>query len=98
MIYAAVTVYHLRQHLYGALSASDARARHLYSSGGLTALPLWQRIVYFSYSTLTTLGYDDIILCSAWTRFLAGLEAMLGLLYLAVISGRSIGQSQLKAS
>ena len=52
-----------------------------------TPLP-WQRMVYFSYSTLTTLGYGDITPVSPWAQSISSLEAILGLLYIAIILGR----------
>ncbi len=61
------------------------------ASGGLEVPVVWQRMVYFSYSTLTTLGYGDITPRSAWAQSLAAVEAMLGLLYIAVIIGRLVG-------
>lgn len=53
-------------------------------------------MVYFSYSTLTTLGYGDILPHSALAQSLVAVEAMLGLLYIAVIIGRLVGRFQLK--
>ncbi|MGB3586999.1 MAG: potassium channel family protein [Tunicatimonas sp.] len=50
----------------------------------------WQRIVYFSYSTLTTLGYGDITPTSAWAQSISSVEAMIGLLYIAIILGRLV--------
>lgn len=55
-------------------------------------------MVYFSYSTLTTLGYGDILPRSAWAQSLAALAATLGLLYIAVIIGRLVGRIEPKAS
>ena len=52
-----------------------------------TPLP-WQHMIYFSYSTLTTLGYGDITPVSPWAQSISSLEAILGLLYIAVILGR----------
>ena len=46
---------------------------------------------YFSYVTLTTLGYGDITPISAPARSLSLLEAMMGQLYLAVLIARLVG-------
>ena len=55
---------------------------------------------YYSYVTLTTLGYGEITPISAPARSFALLEAMLGQLYLAVLIARLVGihiaQSQAK--
>ncbi len=48
----------------------------------------WQHMIYFSYSTLTTLGYGDITPVSPWAQSISSLEAILGLLYIAIILGR----------
>jgi hypothetical protein len=57
---------------------------------------------YFSYVTLTTLGYGDITPISTPARSLALLEAMVGQLYLAVLVARLVGlhisQSMMKKS
>jgi len=57
---------------------------------------------YYSYVTLTTLGYGDITPISAPARSLSLLEAMMGQLYLAVLVARLVGlhisQSMMKKS
>lgn len=58
--------------------------------GSMEAPLLWQRIVYFSYSTLTTLGYGDISPVSPWAQSLVAIESMAGLLYIAIIIGRLV--------
>jgi voltage-gated potassium channel Kch len=47
--------------------------------------------MYFSYTTLTTLGYGDIVPVSQIARTLATLEAITGQLYLAVLVARLVG-------
>ena len=47
--------------------------------------------VYYSYVTLTTLGYGDIVPVSSYAKSLAILEAITGVMYLAVIIGRFVG-------
>jgi voltage-gated potassium channel len=41
-------------------------------------------LLYFSLVTLTTLGYGDIVPIGAEVRMLAGLEAAVGVLYVAI--------------
>jgi hypothetical protein len=48
-------------------------------------------VLYFSFATLTTLGYGDIVPVSAIARTLATLEAITGQLYLAVLVARLVG-------
>jgi hypothetical protein len=51
----------------------------------------WQSFVYYSYSTLTTLGYGDILPVTFWARSIASLEAIIGVLYLTIIMARLVG-------
>jgi hypothetical protein len=48
-------------------------------------------VLYFSFVTLTTLGYGDIVPTSPISRMLAGIEAITGQLYLAVLVARLVG-------
>jgi hypothetical protein len=48
-------------------------------------------VLYFSFATLTTLGYGDIVPTAPLTRMLASLEAVAGQLYLAVLVARLVG-------
>ena len=45
---------------------------------------------YFSYITLSTVGYGDITPVSKVARMLAATEAMTGLLYVAVLISRLV--------
>ncbi len=54
------------------------------------AIP-WQTFVYYSYATLTTLGYGDIVPVTHWARSAATLEAVIGVLYTAIIMARLVG-------
>ncbi len=48
-------------------------------------------LTFFSFVTLTTVGYGDIIPWSAHARSLAMLEAVTGIMYPAVLIGRLVG-------
>jgi Ion channel len=48
------------------------------------------RAFYFSYSTMTTVAYGDIIPLSNAARMLATLEAMTGMLYVALLIARLV--------
>ena len=54
--------------------------------GGYSVYP-----IYYSYVTLTTLGYGDIIPTNSITRMLAASEALIGQLYIAVLVARLVG-------
>ena len=45
---------------------------------------------YFSFITLSTVGYGDITPVSRIARWLAAMEAMTGLLYVAVLIARLV--------
>ena len=51
----------------------------------------WNQFVYFSFSTLTTLGYGDIVALSPFARTLSVLAAVTGVMYKAMIIARLVG-------
>ncbi len=64
------------------------------SLGNISGLGEEERLgacVYFSYVTLTTLGYGDIMPLTSQTRSLALSEAIIGQLYLAALVARIVG-------
>ena len=52
--------------------------------------PILPTFVYFSFVTLTTVGYGDIIPVHPMVRSLANLEALVGQLYPAILIGRLV--------
>jgi hypothetical protein len=52
---------------------------------------VFSEMYYFSFVTLTTLGYGDILPVSQLARSLATMEAILGQLYLAVVIASLVG-------
>jgi len=51
----------------------------------------WPDLYYFSFVTMTTLGYGDITPQSPVARSMATLEAISGVMFLAVLIGRLVG-------
>ncbi len=51
----------------------------------------WSDLLYYSYATLTTLGYGDVIPITSHARSLAVIEAIIGVMYLATIISRLVG-------
>jgi hypothetical protein len=52
--------------------------------------PVRQTLMYFSFVTMTTLGYGDVAPVSGFARFLAVLEALVGQVYLVVLLARLV--------
>ncbi|MCJ7557262.1 MAG: potassium channel family protein [Gammaproteobacteria bacterium] len=94
MIYGAVSVYMLIglafAFVYAGLAGLDPE-----SFSGLDQGPgardLFLQIIYFSFVTLSTLGYGDILPVSDLARPLAYAEAIAGQLYLTVLVARLVG-------
>jgi len=56
----------------------------------MTAEKGWTEFLYFSFATLTTLGYCDISPSAAFVRIWAVMEAVTGVLYLAILVARLV--------
>lgn len=54
----------------------------------------WQKLYYFSYTTLTTLGYGDILPVSSLAQSLATSETIVGVLYTSVMIARLVSLYQ----
>jgi hypothetical protein len=59
-----------------------------FAAGG-TPIP-WHKLLYFSLTTITTLGYGDILPTSPFARIWATMEAVTGVLYIAVLVARLV--------
>jgi len=61
--------------------------------GPTTLVPLMQDtiILYYSFETLTTVAYGDVLPLTAPARFFSVSEALVGQLYLAVLVARFVG-------
>ncbi len=93
VLYAAVAVYLLLGAIfvpmYGLLQTvrPGSFVDNTYPAG----LVQWQQLLYYSYVTLTTVGYGDVLPVSWWARSLATAEAIIGVLYLAILMARLVG-------
>ena len=54
----------------------------------------WSEFLYFSFATLTTLGYGDITPVNSYGRSLSLLEAVTGVLYIAIMIARLVSLYQ----
>ena len=66
--------------------AEDGAAGSMRFGGETSIFPL-----YYSFVTMTTLGYGDIVPTSSPARMFAAIEALVGQLYLAVLVARLVG-------
>lgn len=51
----------------------------------------WQQMIYYSYVTLTTVGYGDITPTGFYAQAFAAFEAILGVLYTVLLLSRLVG-------
>lgn len=51
----------------------------------------WQQLLYYSYVTLTTLGYGDIIPIGHYAQAFAAFQAIIGTLYTVLLLSRLVG-------
>ncbi len=82
--------------LYTMVGAITPKAFNGLSVAARTSLP--SDLVYFSFTTLTTVGYGDIVPVHPLARSLSNLEAIIGQLYPATLLARlvSLGQGPLR--
>ena len=74
--------------LYGMVAALQPRAFYLDPLTNLHALPDRFDFIYYSFATMTSLGATGITAVSGPARSLTVIEAILGVLYLAVLIAR----------
>ena len=59
-----------------------------------TAVPAeirWRTLIFFSFMTLTTIGYGDITPVTAQAQSLVAIQGTIGVLYVAVLVARIVG-------
>lgn len=100
VLYAATTVYLLLGAIfvpiYGIIETVTFAQTDGHHAFTLPALEIgqvfpWQDFYYYSYVTLTTLGYGDILPVTYVAKSMVTLEAIIGVLYVAVIMARLMG-------
>jgi hypothetical protein len=66
---------------------------HHFDAHAFSAVAGWSDscLFYFSFATLTTLGYGDILPINRFAMVLANLEAIVGQLYIAIFVARLVG-------
>jgi hypothetical protein len=100
VLLAAISIYLLLGGFFGVLFAILEASTFLltgqnaFIEGGIGvtgSITPWQTTLYYSYTTLTTLGYGDVLPVSAWARSLASVEAIVGVMYTTIIMARLVG-------
>jgi voltage-gated potassium channel Kch len=96
-----INVYLLLVFLFALVHASiEVLAHGSYTIGGQALIDhvdtqydgrAFPAIIYFSVTTLTTLGYGDIVPAGEAARTATSLEALVGQLYIAIFIGRLVG-------
>jgi hypothetical protein len=74
--------------LYGMVAAIQPRAFYLDPQTNLHAIPNRFDFIYYSFATMVSLGAGGITAVSAPARSLSVIEAIIGVLYLAVLIAR----------
>ena len=97
-VYGAIALYLLLglawAEIYSLIVAIDPNAfSATIEASAKTASFLTETAIYYSFVTLTTLGYGDIVPLSAPAKFLSILEAISGQLFIATAIARAIGMS-----
>lgn len=91
VIYGAIAVYFLLSFffvpIYGMLEIASPGS---FVDNATGAPVQWQQLVYYSLITLSTAGYGDISPVNPWARMLAGLEATVGVMYVAILMARLV--------
>jgi len=96
-IYVSVSLYFLLAMVWFAIySLLDAIHPGSFAEAGATLVGRVapSKIVYFSLTTLTTLGYGDIVAVGPIARMTAALEAAVGVLYIAITVARLVASYQ----
>jgi len=92
VLYAAVALYLLIGAIfvpiYGLL---DVLISNSFRDGTFPDAPVqWQQLIYFSYTTLTSSGYGDILPVSWWARSLANIEMIAGVFFITIVMSRLV--------
>ena len=88
-VYGGITAYLLLgitfALIYSLINAVDPGSFHLHDSLQREGILPWGDLLYFSFATLTTLGYGDVTPVNSFARALSVVQATAGVLYVAVL-------------
>lgn len=95
VLYAAICLYlvigFLWSHIYLLMQMIDPASFHSDSASKLSRADF----IYFSYTTLTTVGYGDILPSSRFARSFSIVEALSGQLYIAILISRLVSATKM---
>lgn len=77
--------------LYLLVETAQPGSFYISSAQNLDHMINWSDLLFFSFTTLTTLGYGDITPVTSAARSLAAIEAVFGVLYNAILIARLVG-------
>ena len=93
-VYGGITAYLLMGMtfaiIYSLINEFDDSAFHVHDALVREDMLPWGDLLYFSFATLTTLGYGDVTPLNSFARALSVLEAVAGVLYVAVLISQLI--------
>ncbi len=94
-IYGGISVYLLIGIVFGVIHHRiNEQTPGAYQSNMNGALPgqvfMWHDFIYFSFSTLTTIGYGDLVPISPRARSTALFEGVIGVLYPAILIAKLV--------
>lgn len=82
-VFGVLCLYILLGMLFALVYGTIARVAHGFFAGGVEATP--SRCLYFSFTTLTTVGYGDLTAMSNLGHTLSVSEALIGQIYLVTV-------------
>ena len=95
LLYGAVAIYMLIGGtwaiMYSILEELHFGSFAIAAAHDLDGVVTWFDLLFYSFATLTTLGYGDIVPVTSQARCLAVIEAIIGVMYLAIIISRLVG-------
>jgi len=95
LIYGAISIYLMMgitwSFLFMVVEAIEPGSFFIRPEQNLDGILNQADFIYYSFATLTTLGYGDITPVTSQARSLAILEAVTGTLYIAVLIARLVG-------
>lgn len=92
LVLAAVCVYLILGGFFAAtFSTIEILAPGSFQDPQLPGQPVsWQQMIYYSYVTMATLGYGEILPITPWARTLASFETVAGTLFLTIVIARLV--------